>query len=104
MHEMNLAKKIVKKAKKLGATKEIVISVGELVDVFPNEIKEVIERLSSFNVKVIEEKAKVKCECGFEGRPKILNKEHGFVFYVCPNCGKIPKAVKGNKIKIIQVK
>ena len=103
MHEVNIAKRIIEEAKKLGAKNSLTVEVGELCDFFPAEIKETLERLTNWKVSVKEGKSYVECSCGYRGRAKILTKEHGFVLYVCPKCNSKPKVVEGNDVKIISV-
>ena len=104
MHEINIAKKILVEAKKLGAKEKILLEVGELCNITPKEIKEVIERLENIEVKIIVKSGIVECSCGYKGKPKILEREHDFLLFVCPKCGKIPKVLEGNKIKILEVR
>ena len=102
MHEVNIAKRIMQKVgdKKI---KKIKISVGELCDFFPEEIKETLEKLSGWEVEVVEEESYIECECGYKGRTKIIEKAHGFILYTCPKCNRKPVVLKGDDVKILEV-
>jgi Zn finger protein HypA/HybF involved in hydrogenase expression len=102
MHEINIAKQIMDKLKGK-KIKSVTIEVGELCNFFPEEIKETLEKMSDWKVKVVEKPGLVKCSCGYEGRSEILEKEHGFVVFTCPKCKGKPKIVKGNEVKILNV-
>jgi len=102
MHEINVAKRIIEKVGE--NVKTIKISVGELCEFFPNEIKETLERMTGWDVGVVEEKSLVECSCGYRGRAKIIEKEHGFVLFTCPKCGRRPKVIKGNSVRILEAR
>jgi len=101
VHEVNIAKQIIEKAG--SNVKSIKISVGELCDFFPNEIKETLERMTEWDVDVVEEESLIECSCGYKGKAKIIGKEHGFVLFTCPKCNKKPKVLKGDGVKIVSI-
>ena len=101
MHEVNVAKQIIEKVG--DNVKSIRISVGELCDFFPEEIKETLESMTGWNVDVVEEESFVECSCGYKGKAKIIEREHGFVLFSCPKCNKKPKVLKGDGVKVISV-
>lgn len=101
MHEVNIAKQIIEKAG--DNVKSIKISVGELCDFFPNEIKETLEKITGWNVDVVEEESLIECSCGYKGKARVIEKEHGFVLFVCPKCKKKPKVLRGDGVKIVRI-
>lgn len=81
--------------------KKVKVLVGELSGYSVEEIKKGLE--VRIDCEVLEEKGVVKCECGFLGSPKILEKEHDFVFFECPKCEKVPEIVKGKDIIVKEI-
>ena len=94
-HESKIIESILKE---IGNAKSVKVVVGELSGYTVEEIKKALE--IRVDCEVLEEKGVVKCECGFEGEPKILEKEHDFVFCECPCCDKVPKILKGKDVII----
>jgi Zn finger protein HypA/HybF involved in hydrogenase expression len=90
MHETIIANKIIEKAKEHGSVKKIVIEVGDLAHLPASEMKEVMEKLTDWEIEVHSIKAKVKCKCGYVGEPKIIEHAHDMTIYECPKCKKIP--------------
>lgn len=100
------AKKIVEEAKKLGVENELEIEVGELCDISAEELKEAIESIENWKVYSNRKESKVKCECGYIGRARILDKGHGYCYFGCSECGETGKGLKvleGGEIKITGV-
>ena len=79
MHETVFAKQIIEEVERQsqlhGKVKSITIEVGGLAHVPGSEMKEVLDGMVNYEVRVIEKPAIVRCACGFEGEPDI--KEHG---------------------------
>ncbi len=104
MHEIAIAEKIIREAKKQKQNiKAIEIEVGELEEIEAHEVEEVLQSLTKWKIKVNEKKSKIKCECGYEGRANILDKGHGYCVYNCPQCEKKPEVLEGGDIKIIKL-
>jgi Zn finger protein HypA/HybF involved in hydrogenase expression len=104
MHETVIAKQIIEEAMKHGKVKEITIEVGDIAHLPANEMKEVMQNMTKWKIIVKQKKAKVKCDCGYTGEPKIIEKKHGFVLFECPKCGSMPKVLEGEDIIIKEVK
>jgi len=104
MHEIVFANKIIEEAKKTESVKEITVEVGELAHIPADELKEALEKLVDWELKVIETKAKVKCSCGFKGEPKIIEKGHDYTIFQCPKCGRYPEVLEGEDIILKEVK
>lgn len=104
MHETIIANKIIEKAKEHGSVTKIVIEVGDLAHLPASDMKEVMEKLTNWEVDVRSVKANVKCSCGFIGEPKILEHSHDMTIYECPKCKKIPNEVlSGGEIILKEV-
>jgi len=103
MHEHTFIEAIVRNIKDKENVKEIILEVGELVGIEAGHLKEHIEERFDWKVKVLEKNALVKCECGFEGRPNILERLHDLVIFGCPECGEVPEILEGKDIKIASV-
>ncbi len=106
MHETVIAQAIMRdanaeaKGKKI---RELFLEVGELAHLTPLEAQKTLETLSGWRVEVKNKKAVVHCACGFKGAPEILGRGHDFSIFECPKCGKVPKVVDGEDIKIVKV-
>jgi len=102
MHETRVVERILQEAMRAGASREIRIEVGELSGLTPEEIADGLES-SGFRARVSLERNKIKCECGFRGSAKILERGHGYCLFQCPECGKRPEVLKGGEIRITGV-
>ena len=78
-HESKVIESILKECKN---AKKVKVLVGELSGYSVEEIKKALE--VRIDCEVLEENGIVKCECGFYGEPRILEKEHDFVFFAPP--------------------
>jgi Zn finger protein HypA/HybF involved in hydrogenase expression len=104
MHESIIANKIIEKAKEHGSVTKIVIEVGDLAHLPASDMKEVMEKLTSWEIEVNSVKSSVKCSCGYEGEPKIIEHAHDMTIYECPKCKKIPaEVVSGGEIVLKEV-
>ena len=103
MHETTIAQNIIKEAETHGKVKEIYLEIGELAHVPANELLECLKTLVDWKINSKEIQAKVKCSCGFEGKPKILERGHDAFLIECPSCKSIPEITEGKDIKIIKV-
>lgn len=103
MHETIISRNIIEEASKQGKVKGIVVEVGELGYLPGYELEPTLKTLVDWDVKIIERKAVVSCSCGFKGGPKILQRGHDMCLFECPNCGKVPKILEGDQIRLISV-
>ncbi|MDP1729451.1 MAG: hydrogenase/urease maturation nickel metallochaperone HypA [archaeon] len=103
MHETFIIEKIINEANKLGKVKEIELELGELCNITKEDLEEHLIEMTNWKVKINLKKSLVKCKCGYEGSPKILERGHDFCLFCCPKCNKKPEILKGGKIKIIEV-
>ena len=104
MHETMIAAENIRKAEEQGKVKKIVVDVGDLGHLPAHELEECIKNLVTWEVVVNEVKAVVKCRCGYEGEPKIIEKGHDSTLFVCPECGDVPgKIVSGDQIVLKEV-
>ncbi len=103
MHETVFAKQIIDEAERHGKVKSITVEVGGLAHVPGKEMKEVLQARVSYEVKVVEKPAIVKCVCGFEGEPDIKEHGHDHAVYYCPKCGEVPELVTGADIILKEV-
>ncbi len=103
MHEQGYIDSIVRDVEDRENVVKIVLEVGELAGIEGEHLKEHVVDRFGWDVDIVEKNAVVKCECGFEGRPKILERLHDFVVFECSECGEIPEIVEGEDIKILKV-
>ena len=100
MHEMSIAMKMLREAKKQRARGSITILLGDLSGLTEDELREALRSISEVKVFVERVKGKISClSCGFSGEPKIVHREHGYVLACCPKCnGRRLKVLAGNEI------
>lgn len=103
MHERILAQEIINKAKELGKVKSITVEVGDLAHLPANEMEQVLKQMTSWKVNIIKKQAQVKCKCSYNGKPKIIEQKHDYVFFKCPKCNDIPKIISGKDIILKEV-
>lgn len=103
MHETIIAKDIIEAAQKQGKVKAITVEVGDLGHLPIEEMEATLKKMVEWDVKMLRKPGKVKCECGFEGEPKIVEKQHGHTMFVCPECGAIPDVLEGEDIILKEV-
>ena len=104
MHEQTIARKIIEDAKVYGNIKSITIEVGDLAHLPAKEMKEVMEKLTDWKVKVVKKKALIVCTCGYSGEPKIISHMHDHSVYECPKCSKaLPIILDGHQIILKEV-
>lgn len=103
MHDTIIAKDIISQAKKHGNVKKIVVEVGDVAPIKAEELEEILKKMVDWDIEILTKKAEIKCICGFKGEPKILERSHDIVLYICPNCGLMPEDIKGNKIILKKV-
>lgn len=104
MHEIVIAERIVKEAKKLGNVNEVSIVLGELCNITKEELQGAIQTIVNWKIDIILEESKVESSCGYSGKANIIDRGHGYCIFNCPNCDKKPIVIKGGDIKIIGVK
>jgi hydrogenase nickel incorporation protein HypA/HybF len=103
MHETLIASDIIKEAKNYGGVISIKVEVGELAAVPAAELDECLKSLVEWKVVVNETHADVKCMCGYQGRPNIMQKSHDSTVFACPKCGSLPEIVSGKDIILKEV-
>ncbi|MEW5955030.1 MAG: hydrogenase/urease maturation nickel metallochaperone HypA [Candidatus Micrarchaeota archaeon] len=103
MHELHLAGELVEQAGKEGGVQAVEVEVGELAPITAEELGEALAKLVPWKARFVERPARVKCGCGFEGRPKVTAREHDLVLFECPSCGRVPRVVEGGSILLKSV-
>jgi Zn finger protein HypA/HybF involved in hydrogenase expression len=103
MHDTIAAMDIISQAKKHGKVKKIVVQVGDLSPIKADDIESILKKKVDWDIEIVEKPAEVKCVCGYQGEPKIMERTHDMVMYCCPKCGLIPEHAKGNKIILKKV-
>ena len=100
MHEQGIAHNIINEAKNHGTVKSITVECGDLGHLPANEMREVLEKMTKWEIFIEKKKAIIKCEkCGFQGAPKILQQLHDHNIYECPECEEMfPQVLEGDKI------
>ena len=104
MHETAFAERIINEAKKHGTVEEITVELGELAHVPPHDLLMCLKRLVPWKIHCSVKKAMVRCACGYEGEPTILERGHDSFMIECPECKEIPELMDGTEIKLVSVR
>jgi len=108
MHEVAIANKLADEIRKqigekFDDIKAVSIELGELAEITADELREVLADMYSWRAEISVRKAKVKCKCGYVGKPKIKAREHDVVFFECPLCNSLPEVLEGKSIVVKSV-
>ncbi len=103
MHEHSFIEAILKDVNNRDDVNRITLEVGELAGIEGEHLKRHIMERFNWAVEIIERMSKVKCECGFEGRARILERLHDLVIFECAQCGWVPEVLEGKDIKILKI-
>ncbi len=104
MHETVFAHKIITEAKLQGNVKEISLEIGELAHVPAQELLSCLIQLVPWKITSSIKEAKINCNCGFVGHPKIIERGHDFFYIECPECSEVPDLTEGTEITLLSVK
>ena len=107
MHEHTLAMNILKTAHDAAKGQKIlkiVLEIGEIADIPPQELVDAIKHIVKYDVEYAESESKIKCSCGYIGRSRILEKKHAATIFVCPECNNSnPEVLTGKDIIIKEI-
>lgn len=109
MHDTLISKDIIEAAQEQarqeqGRIKGVMIEVGDLGHLPAEELKETLSSMKpDWQIRLTSRKARVRCSCGYEGEPRILEHSHGHSVYTCPECGAVPELVEGGDIVLKEV-
>lgn len=103
MHGIHIAADIVKTAKEQGKVKHAVIEVGEIANITVSDLEKQLKSVAPFPFEMREVKAIVKCKCGYEGSPEIIERQHEAVIFTCPECGETPEVIQGGHVILKEV-
>jgi Zn finger protein HypA/HybF involved in hydrogenase expression len=103
MHGIHIANDIIAKAREQGKVTKAWIEIGEIANITIPELSKQMKGITGFDFEISEKKARVRCKCGYEGSPKILERQHDLVMIECPECSKTPEIVEGDKIILTEV-
>lgn len=104
MHEEAFTSAIINEAQKHGNVYEIYVEVGELAKIPPKHLQKHLHEKTNWQVLVTEKQGKVACLCGYNGRPKVIERGHDFVLYTCPSCHGQPTVLEGDQVILKEVK
>ncbi len=97
MYGKEVVQKLEQEVRKKG-TRFAYIEVGELSGMDVKELDILLKDNVNWEFALVSREAKVKCSCGFEGRPKILERSPEGVLFECPECGDLPEVISGKNI------
>jgi len=98
MHGIHIAGDLIATARKQGKVKKAYIELGEIANITEVDLSNQMKNLADFEFEISEKKASVKCDCGYNGSPKVIERLHEAVVIECPECGEIPLVSEGDKI------
>jgi len=98
MHGIHIAQQIVAKAMEQGKVKKAYVEVGQIANITKEDLEKQLKNAADFEFELTEKKAKVKCICGFEGEPKIIERQHDVVIFRCPTCDATPDVIEGDQV------
>jgi Zn finger protein HypA/HybF involved in hydrogenase expression len=103
MHEQSFIQAILRDIKDIEKVKKLILEVGELAGIEGKHLGDHLIEGRNFEVEILKKESFVKCECGFEGQARILERLHDLVIFDCPRCGEIPEIIDGKDIKIVKI-
>ena len=103
MHETVIANNIIMEVKKYGEIEKLHLEIGELAAVPANELLECLKSAAGWKVIGTEKRARVRCSCGFNGHPTVLERGHDSFLIECPKCKRVPEIIEGQDITIKKV-
>lgn len=105
MHEQSIAQSIISAAKEQGEVQGITVECGDLGHLPAEEMREVLQKMTDWNITIVNKKAVVLCEeCSYSGEPKIVQQLHDHNIFECPKCGTMfPKVLEGDQIILKEV-
>ena len=98
MHGIHIAGELIVKSREQGKVKKANIELGEIANISKVDLSNQMKNLADFDFEINVKEAKVKCFCGYEGKPDIISRQHDFVVIECPQCKQVPDIVEGDKI------
>jgi Zn finger protein HypA/HybF involved in hydrogenase expression len=104
MHETLMIQELIKQAKSQGEVKSILIELGALAPIEPDHLKTHLQQHVDWDIKIIQKSAKIRCACGYIGKPQIIARTHELVISACPKCSKPPVEIEGDKIILKEVR
>jgi len=72
-------------------------------DISQKDVDDLKSTIEGWKFEVTEVKSKIKCDCGFQGVAKIVDRGHGYCVFSCPFCNSKPDVLEGGEIKIVAV-
>ncbi|MFH1521853.1 MAG: hydrogenase/urease maturation nickel metallochaperone HypA [archaeon] len=103
MHEHSFIEAILSNIKERENVTKLVIEVGELAGIEASHLASHIKEKTGWDVEANQKNALVKCDCSYQGIPKIRERLHDMVIFECPKCGQVPKITEGQEIKILKI-
>lgn len=104
MHEHIFIENIIEQVPNKEKVVSVEIELGDLVGIEACHLKEHLVEHTGWKADIKVIKSKIKCECGYSGEAKILQRLHDLVIFECPECGNDEAEVlEGRDIKIGKV-
>lgn len=104
MHEHTFIENIIEQIPDKDKVISVEIELGDLAGIEAEHLKEHLIEHTGWKVKINLVKSKIKCDCGYVGEAKVLQRLHDLVIFECPECGNDEvEVIEGKDIKIGKV-
>jgi Zn finger protein HypA/HybF involved in hydrogenase expression len=104
MHEHIFIENIISQVPNKENVEKIYIELGDLAGIESEHLKEHMVEHTGWGVEIKLVKSKIKCDCGYIGEARVLQRLHDLVIFDCPECGNDEVLViEGKDIKIGKV-
>lgn len=103
MHETIIADRIIDEVKRFDKVKILYLELGDLCNITKDELENALIDRVNCNIKIKLRDSKIECGCGYTGKARIIERDHGYCLFNCPRCGNKPKVLDGGEIKILGV-
>jgi len=104
MHEHIFIENIISQVPNKDNVISIEIELGDLAGIESAHLREHLIEHTGWKVDVKTVKSQIKCDCGYSGEARILQRLHDLVIFECPECGNDDvEVIVGKDIKIGKV-
>jgi len=104
MHEHVFIENIIEQIPNKENVVSVEIELGDLAGIDAKHLEEHMIEHTGWKVNVNVIKSKIKCDCGYCGEARILQRLHDLVIFDCPECGNDEvQVLVGKDIKIGKV-
>lgn len=111
MHETIIANDIINAAENKAGNKKILsitVEAGSLGHLPAEALEPTLKAMAkskNWKINILKKEAKIKCPCGFTGKPEIIEQCHDSNIWQCPKCKTLsPRIIEGDQIILKEIK